>query len=561
MLVKLSLRNFAIIDSLTLEPGTGLCLLTGETGAGKSILVEAIGLLSGRRANTEVVKNGRSSAVVEGVFLPRRHADRLASLLHKWEVDFDGEIIIRRRVSRDGRSSATLNGSTVTLRQLQELGALLVQVNGQNQSRQLLDEEEHLKILDGLPNVRENAGRTSEAWETLEKAMKRLKALRESTGQREQRLDTINFQLREINLVNPKPGEEASLKADASRLKNAGAIVESAAGLAEVLAGDDSVVAAGLGEARKLAAALAEMDPGWESSLEEFDSAASVLSSLSSEAERTASLVEFEPQRLEELLQRIADIERLKKKYGPTLDDVCEHREKLEKELEASSGEGLSEDEAAKEVEDAFLLYLRAAGLLSKVRASAAEALSRSAEAALRPLAMEKALFKVELLSKPAPSPEEARPGGLETVRFLFSANPGEPPLPLSKIASGGELSRTLLAILTAANPDAAPDSLVFDEIDVGIGGRPAESVGRSMKKLASHHQVLCITHLPQIAAFADWHATVEKITSGTTTSVSVTVLDKADRVKEIARMLAGVTVEKSALDHARSLLASARRS
>jgi len=560
MLVKLTLRDFAIIDSLTLEPGAGLCLLTGETGAGKSILVEAIGLLAGRRADTEVVRTGRPSAFVEGVFAPKRHRDSIASLLDKWEVDFEGEIVVRRRVSREGRSSATVNGATVTLRQLQELGGLLVQVNGQNQSRQLLDEDEHLKLLDGLPSVKKDALLTLETYGKVEKALSRLRVLRESSGRREQRLDTINFQLREINLVNPKPGEEASLKADASRLKNAGAIVESAAGLAELLSGDDSGLSAGLMEARRFVAALAEMDGEWEPALAEFDSAASTLSSLSSEAERTASLVEFEPQRLEEVLQRIADIERLKKKYGPTLVEVCAHRERLETELEALEGEGLSEDEAVEAVEDAFSHYLAAAGRLSKVRASAAKKLSRSTEAAMRPLAMEKALFKVELLSKPANSPEEAKPFGFETARFLFSANPAEPPLPLSKIASGGELSRTLLAILTAANPDAAPDSLVFDEIDVGIGGRPAESVGRSLKKLASRHQVLCITHLPQIAAFADWHAAVEKTTSKAKTSVSVIVLEKYDRVKEIARMLAGETVEKSALEHAENLLASANK-
>lgn len=560
MLVKLTLRDFAIIDSLTLEPGAGLCLLTGETGAGKSILVEAIGLLAGRRADTEVVRTGRASAFVEGVFAPKRRSDSIASLLDKWKVDFEGEIVVRRRVSREGRSSATVNGATVTLRQLQELGGLLVQVNGQNQSRQLLDEDEHLKLLDGLPSVKKDALLTLETYGKVEKALSRLRALRESSGRREQRLDTINFQLREINLVNPKPGEEVSLKADASRLKNAGAIVESAAGLAELLSGDDSGLSAGLMEARRFVAALAEMDGEWEPALAEFDSAASTLSSLSSEAERTASLVEFEPQRLEEVLQRIADIERLKKKYGPTLVEVCAHRERLETELEALEGEGLSEDEAVEAVEDAFSHYLAAAGRLSKVRASAAKKLSRSTEAAMRPLAMEKALFKVELLSKPANSPEEAKPFGFETARFLFSANPAEPPLPLSKIASGGELSRTLLAILTAANPDAAPDSLVFDEIDVGIGGRPAESVGRSLKKLASRHQVLCITHLPQIAAFADWHAAVEKTTSKAKTSVSVIVLEKYDRVKEIARMLAGETVEKSALEHAENLLASSNK-
>jgi DNA repair protein RecN (Recombination protein N) len=300
---------------------------------------------------------------------------------------------------------------------------------------------------------------------------------------------------------------------------------------------------------------LGEMDPSWTPYLKDLEDSAAVLATIASEAERTASTVSHDPAALEGVLQRIADLDRLKKKYGPSLDEVLAHRNDLEEEYAELTGRAVSVAEALKRLDGAFASYQEAASALSRLRAAAARSFSTSVERALHPLAMDKARFQVTLLARQVEDPKQAGRFGNEDVRFLFSANPGEPPKALSKIASGGELSRCLLALLTVAGAGTAPDTLVFDEVDAGIGGRPAERVGRSLWKLASNHQVLCITHLPQIAAFSHWHAKVEKAVHAGRTVVSARVLSEAEKADEIARMLAGETINETARQHALQLM------
>ena len=555
MLTLIVIRNFAIVEDLELALEGGLCLLTGETGAGKSILVEALGLLAGARADTEMVRSGTQEASFEGRFEPGQNREAVSALLSSWQIPFEEEIILRRRVQHGGRSSATVNGAGVSLTQLKELGVLLVQIHGQHQGQALLDEETHRRILDELPDVRPHAAATLEAHGRLSQALTRLKSLQRSEADRSQRLDTLNFQRQEIDKISPKEKEDEELEATLSRLQNAEKIVSSASALHALLRENETSVASQLAVSTRRLEELAAVDRAWEPFRKDLASAAGILATIASEAERTASTLAFDPEALERALSRAADLDKLKRKYGPALADVLAHRLHLEEEYRALSDGAASPEKARALVDECYGTFAAEAGKLSRARKAAADILAVAVETELKPLALEKARFLVELVPRPAREPQDAVPWGFEEVRFLFTANPGEPPKPLARIASGGELSRTLLALLTASKAHAGPETMVFDEVDSGIGGRPAEAVGRRLKSLGRHHQVLCVTHLPQIAAFAGHHVRIDKSTRAGRTQVGARTLDAKERLAEIARMLAGENVGRTALEHARELL------
>lgn len=559
MLRLLRLRNFALIEVLELEFGEGFCLLTGETGAGKSLLVEAVGLLAGDRADTEMVRTGADEALVEGVFEPAGQRSAVEGLLRSWELDAgDGQVVIRRRIQRGGRGGISVNGGTLTLAQLKELGSRLVRIHGQHQSQSLLDEDSHRQLLDASPKVRPAAERTALAHADLARALGIQRTLQRTQAERAQRLDMIRFQMEEIDRISPRAGEEEDLTASRGRLQNVERIVEAANAVAFHLRDGEGAASAQLAEASRNLQHLAEMDPSWDAYLRDLKGAAGVVASIASEAEKTSSTTVFDPDALERVLQRLSDLDRLKRKYGPSLDDVLAHRDELQREHGLLTGGPQDTAEAQRRSALAFEAYMAAAGELSTARKAEAGKLASAVVAELRPLAMEKARFAVELVERAVREPQQAEPDGLESVRFLFSANPGEPPKPLAKIASGGELSRTLLAILTAAHGAGGPHSLIFDEVDAGIGGRPAERVGRRLRDLAARHQVLCITHLPQIAAFAHHHVLLTKEPSGSRTVIAAKPLKPEERRSELARMLAGERVTETALQHAAELLRSA---
>ncbi len=559
MLTRLSLGNYALVETLDLDPGKGLCLLTGETGAGKSILVGAVALLAGGRAETEMVREGASHTVVEGTFEPTRHEKTVAALLRGWAIPYDGKVIVRRVIHKSGRNVINVNGAAITLAQLRELSTLLVVVHGQSQGRLLLNEDSHRKILDGLPSVAPKADATRRAFLSLERRRSLLRTLRKTKAERARRLDILTFQRQEIDRVNPSPGEDDSLEVEKERLRNAERIAEASGALCSLLSDDDASVSVRLAEGARSLNELSLMDPKWKAFEGELSTAASIVAAIASEAERETATLVFDPQALEATMEKLASLDNLKRKYGPTLEEVLAFREGLEKEYEALSSDDTSEEEAEKGLTAAFGEYLERASELYQARKEAARSLSSSVNKALKPLAMEKARFSVQVVSRRVTTASEATATGNEEVRFLFSANDGEPLKALSKIASGGELSRTLLALLTTADPAAAPDTFVFDEVDAGIGGMPAERVGRSLRKLAASHQVLCVTHLPQVAAFSHWHARVRKETAGGRTTIRVEALSEASRTNEIARMVAGERVGPSALRHAKALITAAK--
>jgi DNA repair protein RecN (Recombination protein N) len=555
MLLSLRLKDFALVEALELSFGEGLTLLSGETGAGKSILVEALGQVAGGRAEPEMVRHGAAEAVVEAAFRPSTDdGEALGRALASQGIAFSGEVRLLRRIPREGRSGAFVNGTAVPAAFLREVGGRLLKIHGQNQSQSLADEGRQREILDALPEVAPHARKTAEAHRSLEEAVRRLESLRRSESERARRLEELRQKMAEIDRVSPREGEEEELLAARDRLRHAEEIAEAAGGLASLLGGGEGAAGSLLREALRHLRRLCEVDAAWVPYLKDLEGASAVLASVGSEAERTASDTAFDPAALERIEERLQDLDRLKRRYGPSLEDVLKNRRSFEEEAGFLSGGAASESAAAEAVEAAFARYREAAHALTEARAAAALPFAARVAEALRPLALEKARFEVERRTRPLLSPADAAPWGQEEVRFLFSANPGEPLKPLSKIASGGELSRTYLALLTEGAA-VGPETLVFDEVDAGIGGRPAERVGRRLRELGRRRQVLCITHLPQIAAFAHHHVLVRKETRGGRTTVRASLLGGEARLMELARMLAGEKVTETAVTHARELL------
>ncbi len=555
MLLLLRLKDFALVDALELSFGEGLTLLTGETGAGKSILVEALGQVAGGRAEPEMVRHGAEEATVEAAFRPAEEdREPVVLALAAQGIPFPGEVRLLRRIPREGRSGAFVNGTAVSAAFLRELSGRLLKIHGQNQSQSLADESRQREILDALPEVAPHARRTAEAHRQLEEAVRRLDSLRRSESERAQRLEELRRKMEEIDRVSPREGEEEELLAKRDRLRHAERIAEAAGGLASILGAGEGAAGSLLREALRHLKRLCEVDAAWLPYQKDLEGASAVLASVGAEAERTAADTAFDPEALERLEERLQDLDRLKRHYGPSLDEVLKNRLAFEEEAGFLSGGAASESAAAKAVEEAFARYREAALALTEARAEAAPRFAARVEEALKPLALEKARFEVERRTRALVSPADAAPWGQEEVRFLFSANPGEPLKPLSKVASGGELSRTYLALLTEGAA-VGPETLVFDEVDSGIGGRPAERVGRRLRELGRRRQVLCITHLPQIAAFAHHHVWVRKESRGGRTTVRASLLGGEARLMELARMLAGEKVTETAVTHARELL------
>ncbi len=555
MLLELHIRDFAIIDRLDLEFGPGLTLLTGETGAGKSIIVDALALVLGDRADPALVRAGAPQAVVEAVFdlngAPPETARRLAELGLEAE---DGLLILRREVQAGGRSLGRLNGRTVPASVLQQVGRRLVDIHGQTENLSLLRPAEQLELLDrygGLePARQEFAG--------LVQRYRRLRAeidgLRRALADRDRRLELLEFQVNEIRSARLQPGEEERLTEEHRRLSNAEEIRRRAeaayAALRQGRPGRPPALDL-LAEAALELKALAEFDRGLEPYLSELTDVTERLADLARALRAYAEGVEADPARLAEVEERLKLIDRLKRKYGPTVADILAYAEKAGAELEQT----LTGEERLAELE-AELAELRAelalrAGELSRCRREAARRLEAAVGSELEALKLGHARLEVSFGTEPAPEDEGLPaeggtaafdPTGIDRVEFLVATNPGEPLRPLAKVASGGETARLMLALkVVLAEADPVP-TLVFDEVDVGIGGRSGQVVGETLWRLGRHHQVLCVTHLPQVAAFADDHLAVGKELAQGRAAVRVRRLAEAERVAELAAMLGGDT-------------------
>jgi DNA repair protein RecN (Recombination protein N) len=550
MLRELRIRNFAIIEEVVLNFGTGLFVLTGETGAGKSIIVDAIELLLGGRGDTNVIRAGEDTASVEGDFqLEEEVLTEVRAVLEPeglWEGG--NSLLLGREVRREGRNVVRVNGRAVNLTILRTVGQLLVDVHGQSEHLSLLRKAEHLRLLDRFAGLEERREEFSAGAEELRRIREELERIRAGERDAARRTDMLKFQISEIESAKIQAGEETGLMEERTRLANAEQLATLADQAVEALDSEEderNPATRALGEAAHTLAALSKVDPALAATRDAVQSVLDQTAELSRDLRDYRESIEFNPRRLEQVEERVELLRTLKRKYGDALEAVVAHAQTARNELEGI----VHADERRTELEDkerGLLIDLGKRGAaLSEARAEAAEMLARGIEAELADLRMGGAKFSVERNRKE--SPEGVVVGekrfafdstGIDRVEFLVEPNPGEGLKPLTKVASGGETSRLMLALKSVlANADRTP-TLIFDEIDQGIGGRVGMVVGRKLWRLTPRHQVFCVTHLPQLAAYGDKHLRVEKAVHGKRTLTQVKPLHARGRVAEMAVML-----------------------
>jgi DNA repair protein RecN (Recombination protein N) len=554
MLRTLSVRNFAIIDRLDLEFGAGFNVLTGETGAGKSIIIDALNLILGGRAGVEMVRGGTERAVIDAVF-DVSGSPELQQLVQEMSYDLeDDQLFLSREVTASGKSYCRVGGRPATVSQLKEIGDWLVDLHGQHEHQSLLAVARHLDMLDewGGKAIQSLRAEVAQAFQHVQRLRREKESLETDARERAHLLDLYQFQVKEINDAKLTVGEDEELAADHRRVANAQKLAEAAASAAESLSGAES----GAGALEALSAAMrvleeaASLDDTLTPPLEAVRSAVYELTEAERDLTRYQDTVEFDPERLERIEERLELIRTLKRKYGDSIEEILAYGEETAAKLETLThgeerGAQLGAEIAA---EDKRLQDLCAQ--LSRLRRKAAAEFQSVTLSELRDLAMEKARFEVQIEAG------EPTAKGQDRVEFLIAVNPGEPLRPLAKVASGGEISRVMLAIKSALARQEALPTMVFDEIDIGVGGRTAAVIAEKMAALSHAAQILCITHLAQIASRGEHHFYIEKRVVGERTSVVVTPLTPEERISEVARMIGGAEVTDTVLQHAREMLA-----
>jgi DNA repair protein RecN (Recombination protein N) len=556
MLERIVIRDLALVERAEIVFAGGLTAVTGETGAGKSLTVAALGLVVGERADSDIVREGARACVVEAEFrLAGDTAKRVAELMRTWDLELeDDALLVRREVSAEGRSRASVNQSSVTLANLKRLGELLLDLHGQHEHQSLLREGAALATLDRLAGLESERAAFAETLAALREAEGELARLRESLATFAERHDYLASAAAELDQAKLREGEEEELGAEAARLAHADRLRELATTANERLAEGDGAALDALGTARHAIEQAAALDPSLAEAVQQLAEAGIA----AQEASRTLAAyldhLEADPQRLEQVEERRELYARLTRKYRRPLADLLAWREELATELaQGEDGDGALAAATAR-VAAAEATCLAAGRALTRKRQAAAREWTTALGKELKPLGFPhaKVAFEVAPILDGRPTPN-----GLDDVRLAFTANPGEPPRPLAKIASGGELSRVMLALKSALQTRDRVDLLVFDEVDSGIGGAVAQAVGERLRSLGRHRQVICVTHLPLIAALAEHHLAVSKHVAGGRTSARVATLERAERVEELARMLAGERVTETTRRQARELLAA----
>lgn len=552
MLTDLSITNIAIIESLHISFGPGLTMLTGETGAGKSIIIDAVGLVMGNRASADLIRSGEDEAGVEAFFDISGHQE-LRQLLEESGFECDGELLIKRSISRAGKNRIFINGNMATLSLLTDISRRLINIYGQHESQTLLRPDNQLLLLDafaGCAPLREKFALIHGELQTLKR---RLEHLDEEEREAARRLDLLSFQSGEIAAASLKTGEDTALEEERQLLAHAEKLGATSSDAYERLYGGDGAI---LGQLRRISSSIgdiARIDHTLSETATSLEEAYLQLEDAAISLRDYSSRIEADPAGLQRADDRLDQIGRLKKKYGSTIEEIIDYKCRIDAELETLAGQ--QQDRRQLETEcERLAADLQACGAeLSARRSTAAAELKKALEREVHQLAMKNAVIEASL--NPLAEP---RSSGCEKVEFLFSPNPGETPRPLAKVASGGELSRLMLAIKQVL-PEGDVPTLIFDEVDTGIGGATSELVGAKLKNVAGRQQVLCITHLPQVAAFADHHLRVEKQITNGRTATTVTPLAGEARTGEIARMLGGTTITDTTRRHADEMLAAAQ--
>ena len=551
MLLELRIRNFAIIEEANLEFGAGLNVLSGETGAGKTIILSALGLLLGSRASPDMIRTGEKEAVVEGLFELEGEA-AMPELAARKSDGGRRELLVRRVIAEGGgRSRVTIDGELATVQSLGKIGASLVQVYGQHEQHSLLRAESHREILDRYANLDDELASYRERFAHAEGIQSRLQELNRRERERADLLELARFRATELERAGLVAGEDEALSQERTVLANASKLASAALEAEQALYGADGAASDTVSRAEARLVEAAALDPKLGDALEMIKSARANLEEAARSLAAYASKIEADPARLEEIDNRLQELTRLKRKYGGSLDTAIETLERSRAEIGELEGIGESKAQVEAAMTAALDELAAHANKLSAIRKRAVSDLGRKMETELKSLGMRSPGFEPRL---GALAPDEAGfvhggaalgPFGIDTVEFHLSPNVGQPAMPLLRIASGGELSRVMLALKRLEAQRRGVATMIFDEVDAGIGGAVAQVVGRKLKQLSHFHQILCVTHLAQIAAFADRHLTVEKEERRGSTRSRVTVLEPGDRAEEIARMLGGEVSDK----------------
>ena len=568
MLAELTLENFAVIEQARVRFGSGLNLLTGETGSGKSIVVDALGLLLGGRASTEMIRTGATQARVSGVFEVEA-AGGLTGLLDEAGIAIeDGEILVEREIQGSGKSRAYVGNRPVTVSLLKSLAPYLADIHGQHDQYDLFSPQLQLAMLDEFAGAGSQRAAVSEIYHRWRDAARELEDLDRNAQEKLRLMDLWKFQRKEIEGVDPQPSEDDDLAAERAVLRNVVRLTELAGASYDALHENADSISAQLSSITRNLEELASIDPSTQEIAATLEQAVIGLDETAHQLQTYLGKLDADPARLDEVESRLAAIEKLKRKYGGSVEEILQFLDEARRELAAVENTDQLRADLEARVEQLAVKYAAEASKLSAVRKQAAKKLAKATEAELAALAMDKSRVVIEVAASKNEDGWTER--GYDVVEFLIAPNPGEEPKPIARIASGGELSRVALALKTCTAANSSGDSgaaakkkhapgnprtLVFDEVDAGVGGGAAEAVGRRLKRLSAANQVLCVTHLPQIAGFADHHFSVAKHEEAGRTLAIVTELNGSDRAQEIGRMLSGERITPEALRHAKQLI------
>lgn len=561
MLIELKVKNFAIIENLGLTFGTGLNILSGETGAGKSILLKSLSLMMGEKGEADVVRSGVDNAVIEGYFDLSKRPDVLKAMEDMGLDVSDETLVVRRIIAATGKGKVYLNGSLSPLSSLRNIVAPLItltgkqtpliEMTGQHDNRHLQSRAYHLEILDmyaGSWTLRVEFERQYEALRDLDEEIERLQ---EADRSREQRLDFLRFQRDEIEALSPKPGEDEELSAKVSRMRNSARLIEFVSASVGALYSNDDAVMVGLHQVLQRGSELGSVDAELAARLKPLAEAKTLLEDAVFELREYGRRLEADPETLNQMEERLSSLRKLQKKFGQSVDDILKaHREMVD---EIASLESF--DKTLKGLEDERKRLVKSLGKMAKElherRANGAELLEKGVNEELLDLNMKGVIFSVAVAWS-----EDMTSTGQSDVEFMIQASKKDEPKPIAKIASGGELSRILLALKRVVGSSDRPRTYLFDEVDTGVSGQTAEKVGKKLKAISKGQQLICVTHLPQVASFADQHFLIEKTPQKGGVRMTVIQLATEDRVKEIARLISGEKISQTSLEHARQLIA-----
>jgi len=564
LLVELSIKNFAIIEELTLSFTSGLTVLTGETGAGKSIIIDAINLLAGGRGSSEFVRHGENKAEIEGMFMVQDHEHPIYNKAEQLGIDVsEGTIILRRDIAQNGKSVCRINGKMVTIGMLKEIGQALIDVHGQHEHQELMDHHCHLPLLDqfGGDEIKRAYEEYQKVYEEYCHIQEQYNRLNQDERQTVHRLDFLTFQYNEIQKANLRLNEDEELTEEKKRINNFEKIYEGLQTAYEALRGDQKALD-WLSVAMNNMDEISGIDENAKNLSEMISNSFYLLEETSLSIRNSYEMLEYDSERLNIIESRLNELNNLKRKYGKTIEEILAYYTEIESEIETLQNRETHLVKLEKQLASLKADLLVVAVKLSNVRQHYATALTEQILQELKELYMEKTKFEVMFLKKPEMDQElthrDISKNGLDELEFYISTNPGEPLKPLAKTASGGELSRIMLALKNIFSKHSGITSIIFDEVDTGVSGRVAQAIAEKIYKVSVDSQVLCISHLPQVAAMSDTHLYIEKVTQDGRTKTGVRPLSFEDKVKEIARMISGVEITSVTKKHAEELLVQA---